>query len=215
MKKFFSVLTLVLSLLLFSSPFQSVTFAAEQPNNKIGNVVQVGKYKGVVISEKDLPKGIVPKVVKDMKEAEKVVDDSHNLIHQFRPNNFKLNVTKDSLKSGINPSIAYLGSDPVIQDRQDVVNGGPIPGCYFHVVANYTYCYNYYGSYFNSVNSISSYLSGLTAFISWSQTDYNYSFTETTLSTTVYGRLTDYLVTPIGLVAIGGSNETVYTNFYL
>lgn len=214
MKKFFSVLTLALTLILVTSTLPKTALATNQTNYKIGDVVQVGKYTGILISQKDLPKNIIPKTVKDMSEAELFVDSINDSFDKLSQQTTSVQIP--TVKQNLRTLIPMLGSDPVIQSRQDVVNGGPIPGCSFHVVANYSYCYNYYGSYFNSINSVSSYLSGLTATIGWSQTDYSASIiNDTTIKTIVYGRITDYLITPIGLIAIGGHNEAVTTYFYL
>lgn len=207
MKKAGKFLTLALTLLMSFSGLQTVAHAAtvstKQP--KIGDVVQVGKYKGVLISEKDLPKNIVAKKVTSMKDAENVIDNVNSSFAKL--SNTATTATTNAATTNAFATLSYSSSG-----SQDKVNGGPVPGCSFHVVVHYTYN----GNVFSSCSSVSSYLSGLTSFVSWSQYDSSYAiqYHGRQLLTTVKGTLTNYLITPIGLVSVGSSSETVNTYFY-
>lgn len=206
MKKFFGVFVSVLVLLLSVTPIQNIAYASTL-NQKVGATVQIGKYTGKIISYKDLPTNVTPKTVKDMTEAEKVIDNVNKSMSLLSKNNFS---KQKSLSLVQNNSITPLSSG---SSRQDKVNGGPQAGTSFHAVVQYSYS----GNIFTSCTSISSYLSGITADVSWSQTDSSYSIIDggRTLATDIYGYLTTYLITPIGLVAINTQSESVYTEFYV
>ncbi|KOF57854.1 hypothetical protein [Clostridium guangxiense] len=208
MKKVFSIIlsVLILSTTVAVVPAKNTVSAAT--TSKIGSTVKVGKYTGQVIPYSKLPANVKPTTVKSLAEAEKVVDEVNN--------SFKSTLKKFNANAKINSSNQIKPDGTVYTmstGTQDKVNGGPMVGTSFHVRVQYSYVSNR----FSSCSNITSYLSGNTVTFSWSQQSSNYSIIDSsrTLATNVDGIITDYLITPIGLVAVSNDPESVYTEFYL
>ncbi|HCX65508.1 MAG TPA: hypothetical protein DHN33_09890 [Eubacteriaceae bacterium] len=171
----------------------SVTGVLAHSEYKAGQKIEIGEYTGTIIDESDLPKGIQPIYIENIKEVEGVVKKLESGL--FSVNDSKL------IKSDME-SKAYGYQTK----RMSVVSG-------LYVKAYYTYASN--PIRFGSCTNVVSYLSGQ-PFADWTQTSYSGSVIDSgrSLAVNFSGFLDVYITTPFGLLKVSTTHHDLYTEFY-
>lgn len=160
---------------------------------EVGEKIEFGKYTGVVIAEKDVPEGIKPLKILDMKEIEDLLAKTE----------IEIASTEESIFVDSDISTRATGSQT---KRMSLISG-------LYVKAYYTYAVN--PTRFGSCTNVVSYISGR-PFADWTQTSYNGIVIDSgrTLAVNFSGFQDLYLLTPLGLVKINTIHADLYTEFY-
>ena len=139
-------------------------------------ISEPSNYKWEIVDISDIPEGIVPIQVDNLDEANALVNNLHKMLEEYHPT-----------------SVEYSNISPYgINEIQSKQNGCPMIGTHFNVEIRY----NSSGNKFTACNNISSYLSGITSYVSWLQSDswYHFHSNNTILNTHVAGDLTAWII---------------------
>ena len=192
MKKIIKIISTLVLLSVIILPITNVFAYSEY---KVGEKVELGKYTGTIIDEKNIPDGIQPVKIDDLESVEVFVNKFDNNLFS----NNKINVS-------VNSDFETKASTGSQTKRMSAVSG-------LYVKAYYTYVTN--PVRFGRCTNVTSYLSGQ-PFADWTQTSYRGNVIESgrTLAISFSGLLDLYIVTPIGLVKVETSSHDLYTEFY-
>lgn len=206
MKKF-KIVSTILLLSVMMLPFTNV-FAYAESDYYAGQKIELGKYSGTVIDEKDLPEGMQPIKVDSIKEAEALLEKIEAELSLAE----KLSLAKKNTL--VNPVNGSTLTDSNLATRgtgSQINNYSFISGLY--IKAYYTYSTN--PNRFGSCTDVASYISGR-PYLDWRQTN-GYGVvldSGRTLGVSYSGYLDTYILINSNFTKMSTDHYSLYTEFY-